>query len=207
MITPSPPLDLRPRQSENVGPEHSENAGPGHFENAGPEHDSDQGRESEQFANTLQEPAITREHWGFVEDFYTQLAQVRRQTCADCKENWFDLKLVNGVCDPCRRRARSGKPKLYTVANNADVGTVPEQLPELTQIEEQLIARVHVHLQVWQVKGQQYKYKSYVVNFMQNTSKVYNKLPLLPEDLNVSYVISLHLVANESAYTAEAVIE
>lgn len=36
-----------------------------------------------------------------------------------------------------------------------DPGDAPD-LPELTEIEEQLIARVHVAVQVRQVRGQQY---------------------------------------------------
>ena len=90
------------------------------------------------------------------------------------------------ICKRCVARERSEKCPLFTERNCLDVGSIPEHLSELTQIEEHLIARLHVHIQVWQVKGQQFKYKSHVVTFMQNTAKVYNKLPLLPSDLNVS---------------------
>ena len=59
------------------------------------------------------------------------------------------MDVVLHICSHYRKRAARGLPPLHTFENNADVGSVPEQLPELTQIEEQLIARVHVHLQVW----------------------------------------------------------
>jgi uncharacterized protein DUF6570 len=49
-------------------------------------------------------------------------------------------------------------------------------LPVFTQFEEMLIARVEVR----QVRGQQYKYSGHVVNFLRNTGKIYDKLPLLP---------------------------
>ncbi|KAF7137062.1 hypothetical protein CNMCM5793_006913 [Aspergillus hiratsukae] len=58
-------------------------------------------------------------------------------------------------------------------------------LPELSQIEEMLIARVHVLVQVNRIRGQQFKYKGHIVNFMRNTARVFNRLPLLPSDLEV----------------------
>ena len=54
------------------------------------------------------------------------------------------------------------------------------------KVKEHLIAHLHVYIQVWQIKGQQFKYKSHVMTFIQNTSKVYNKLSLLLSKLNVS---------------------
>ena len=132
----------------------------------------------------LQEPAISEEHWAHLSSFYEYLDQIKMEECTECNEKWFDMEVVEWMCKWCRQA--SGAPPLYTDANNLDVGLVPDHLPELTQIEELLIARVHVHLQVWQVKGQQYKYRSHVVDFMQNTPKIYHKLPLLPRDLDVS---------------------
>ena len=90
------------------------------------------------------------------------------------------------ICKRCVTRERSEKHPLFTERNCLDVGSVPEHLSELMQIEEHLIAHLHVHIQVWQIKRQHFKYKSHVVTFMQNTPKVYNKLPLLPSELNVS---------------------
>ena len=136
--------------------------------------------------DSLQEPAVSEEHWGYITDFYERLPQIKREECTICNENWYNLKVENGVCSRCRQRAKNSQPALFTAANHLDVGAVPPHLPQLTQIEEQLIARVHVHLQVWQIKGQQYKYKHHIVNFMQNTTKVYDKLPLLVTDLDVS---------------------
>ena len=136
--------------------------------------------------NFLYNTAVSEEHWEYIRNFYDSLNQLKREECVRCNEKWFDMKLFEGVCDRCVRVHQSNKPYLFTPENNADVGFVPEHLPQLTDFEEMLIARVHVHLQVWQVKGQQYKYKSHIVNFMQNTPKVYDKLPLLPAELNVS---------------------
>ncbi|KAJ3459135.1 hypothetical protein MRS44_015208 [Fusarium solani] len=69
--------------------------------------------------------------------------------------------------------------------NNLDPGEVPEDLPELTQVEEMLIARVHVHVQVMTYRGQQYKSKRHVINFLKDVDQVYRQLPLLPQDLDI----------------------
>ena len=81
------------------------------------------------------------------------------------------------------QRTPTGVP-LYGAENNMDPGPVLE-LPAVSEIEEMLIARVHVAMQVRQVRGQQYKYSGHVINFLRNTGRVYNSLPLLPEDLDI----------------------
>ena len=46
------------------------------------------------------------------------------------------------------------KPFLFSDANNINPGAMSEHLPTLTEVEEMIIARVHVHLQVAQVHRQ-----------------------------------------------------
>ena len=43
------------------------------------------------------------------------------------------------------------KPFLFSDANNIDPGAVPEYLSTLTKVEEIMIARVYIHLQVARV--------------------------------------------------------
>ncbi|GKU09506.1 unnamed protein product, partial [Fusarium langsethiae] len=45
-------------------------------------------------------------------------------------------------------------------------------------------ARVHVHVNIMLVRGQQYKYRGHVVHFLREVGLVYNQLPLLPQELN-----------------------
>ncbi|KAH0826840.1 hypothetical protein AYO21_07253 [Fonsecaea monophora] len=66
-----------------------------------------------------------------------------------------------------------------------DPGPGHPSLPELTQIEEMLIARVHVTIEVRQVRGAQYRYKGHICNFLRDTGLIYSKLPLLPRDLEL----------------------
>ena len=61
--------------------------------------------------------------------------------------------------------------------NHTLVPEPPAFLPALTDVEEILIARIKVAIQVWLVKGAQWKYTGHVVNFMRDTGKIYRKLP------------------------------
>jgi len=69
-------------------------------------------------------------------------------------------------------------PFLYSAANDMDPGDVPTSLPVLTQVEDMLIAPVHVYVEVRQIRGQQYKYTGNVVNFHRKTNKLYSILNL-----------------------------
>ena len=64
------------------------------------------------------------------------------------------------ICKAYIRDTKSLKylsePFLFSNANNLDPGAMPEHLPTLTEVEKIIIARVHVHLQVVRVRGQQY---------------------------------------------------
>ncbi|KAG4268366.1 hypothetical protein FPRO04_12472 [Fusarium proliferatum] len=80
---------------------------------------------------------------------------------------------------------KEGEPYFWSRDNNLDPGDIPLELPELTQVEEMLICRVHVHVQVMAYRGQQYKYKGHVVNFLKDVGQVYRQLPLLPRELDV----------------------
>ncbi|KAK8202365.1 hypothetical protein IWZ01DRAFT_487052 [Phyllosticta capitalensis] len=104
------------------------------------------------------------------------------ELCNRCQEHWFGMHLnAAGVCARYSRRdANIGKdmPHMYSDANSLDPGEFPidADLPELTQVEEMLIARVHVKVQ--QVQGAQYSYRGHVINFLCDTGRLYNQLPL-----------------------------
>jgi hypothetical protein len=98
---------------------------------------------------------------------------------------------VTQVCKKCLARDKTkeaDQPFFFSAANHTDPGAVPGDLPELTQVEEMLISRVHVFIEIRQIRGQQYQYKGHVVNFLRDVGKIYSKLPLLPTDLEVIVV-------------------
>jgi len=69
------------------------------------------------------------------------------------------MDLKDNVCGCCRRADKSrddNAPFLYSTANDMDPGDVPTCIPVLTQVEEMLIAPVHVYVVVRQIRGQQY---------------------------------------------------
>jgi hypothetical protein len=134
------------------------------------------------------DPALTERDYQLLNNFHEKLDRERLETCSRCEEMWFHMGLdENRVCTSCQKVDKNldedKMPFLYSGANEMDPGPMPLGLEQLTQIEEMLIARVHCFVEVRQVRGVQYKYKGHIVNFLTNTPKVYNRLPLLPEDL------------------------
>lgn len=65
-----------------------------------------------------------------------------------------------------------------------DPGELPAYMPELTQVEEMIIARSHVQMTVYRYR-RQYHYTGHCVSFMQNTVKTVDVLPNLPAELDV----------------------
>ncbi|KAI8415866.1 hypothetical protein FOFC_05493 [Fusarium oxysporum] len=123
-----------------------------------------------------------------LEKFWTELENDRMEHCARCQETWFDMGLKGGICKRCIARDKNKKedePWFFSAENQLDFGLIPAFLPQLTIVEEMLIARVHVFVNVMQVRGQQYKYRGHIVHFLRDVGKVYSQLPLLPPELDV----------------------
>ena len=74
-----------------------------------------------------------------------------------------------GVCKVCIKDADSLKdltlPSLFSESNELNLGPIPSFLPILTAVEELLITRVYVYLQVVRIRGQQHRYTSHVYCF------------------------------------------
>ena len=74
-----------------------------------------------------------------------------------------------GVYKACIKDADSLKdstlPSLFSESNGLNLGPIPGFLPILTAVEELLIARVYIHLQVVRIRGQQYRYTGYIYCF------------------------------------------
>ncbi|KAK8913452.1 hypothetical protein VCV18_011458 [Metarhizium anisopliae] len=121
-------------------------------------------------------------------EFWTTLENDQMEYCSRCQESWFQMKIdTDGICGRYYRKdakRRSGEPYFFSADNQLDFGPVPARLPQLTPTEASLIARVHVHVNIMLVRGQQYKYRGHVVHFLREVGLVYNQLPLLPQELN-----------------------
>src|SRR6195952_155722 len=129
---------------------------------------------------------LPAEQWEYLQRFHTAMEEVKMETCSRCKESWFAMDLRGTVCHRCFLRDKRGQtPWLMSEENNMDPGEVPAYLPELTQIEEMIIARSHVQMMVYRYRGHQYHYTGHCVSFMQNTVKTVDVLPNLPAELDV----------------------
>lgn len=98
---------------------------------------------------------------------------------------------ATGVCATCAGRdadRRGDEPALHSAANDLDFGDVPAGLPELSRVEERLMARVHAHVEVFVYRGHAHKYRGQVVNFLRDAGRVYRRLPRLPGELDVILV-------------------
>ena len=80
-----------------------------------------------------------------------------------------------GIYKACIRDTNSLKDltlsPLFDKSNGLNLGPIPGFLPILTAVEELLIVRVYVHLQVVCVRGQQYRYTGHICCFSQNILK------------------------------------
>ncbi|KJK73540.1 hypothetical protein H634G_11211 [Metarhizium anisopliae BRIP 53293] len=114
--------------------------------------------------------------------FRTALEELRLLQLVNEYNHYHLDRLGRPVIQDAKRR--SGEPYFFSADNQLDFGPVPARLPQLTPTEEALIARVHVHVNIMLVRGQQYKYRGHVVHFLREVGLVYNQLPLLPHELN-----------------------
>jgi len=84
------------------------------------------------------------------------------EICGRCKERWFQMGLATegnniGVYKACVKDANSLKDPalspLFGESNGLNPEPVPGFLPILTAVEELLITRVYVYLQVVRIRG------------------------------------------------------
>lgn len=132
--------------------------------------------------------ALTDHDKATLREFWTKLDNDQMEYCTRCRECWFQMEIdYDGICSRCYRKDEKrgpDEPYFFSAENQLDFGPVPARLPELTPTEESLIARVHVHVNIMLVRGQQYRYRGHVVHFLREVGLVYNQLPLLPQQLN-----------------------
>jgi len=98
---------------------------------------------------------------------------------------------ADGICQRCRK---PGNENLFTKQNRLDPGLSIQQLAvlhglpipkDLSQIEEMLLSPIQVVMQAWTIRGGQHKYSGHCCNFIWDTASLINKLPRLPEHLDI----------------------
>ncbi|KAF5578398.1 ATP-dependent DNA helicase PIF1 [Fusarium pseudoanthophilum] len=183
--SPGRPLDIRPHRQRNIQPSVSP-----HINAPVPD---------PPFVNDdLGAPCLSDQDQQLIANWQADMDHHTMEYCPRCRTRWFNQRMQNGICHSCHhrdviprghasrnQRHEEGEPYFWSRDNNLDPGEIPVDLPELTQVEEMLISRVHVHVQVMTYRGQQYKYKGHVVNFLKDVGQVYRQLPLLPRELDI----------------------
>ncbi|EED12031.1 hypothetical protein TSTA_001030 [Talaromyces stipitatus ATCC 10500] len=112
--------------------------------------------------NCLPNPALAESDMILVKRFHTTLEQHTTELCHRCEEKWFNMRLnAHGICDHYVRVDSGKHIYLFSAINNMHPGDLPD-LPELSQTEEMLIARVHVCVEIHRVRGQQYKWLAFL---------------------------------------------
>jgi hypothetical protein len=70
-------------------------------------------------------------------------------------------------------------------------GPGANHLPELTQMEEMLISPVHALIQLWQIRGGQYKYTGHTCNFPRDNIVFHSTVPYCQRNVTSSLCAGL----------------
>ena len=107
------------------------------------------------------------------------------QHCCICKEaKPYECKPIDPKKFKCKRCAQSAE-NYYFAMDFANPGSVPAHLPQLTFMEEQLIARVEVNQYVYFRRSDTIASKGHCINFQQDPTEIANELPKLAKDISV----------------------
>ncbi|KAJ5894970.1 hypothetical protein N7495_006661 [Penicillium taxi] len=120
-----------------------------------------------------EDPLAILPEWAMILAFREGLSAEKMDTYLHYDETWFSMNVKDNICARCRKvDLDATQCHLFSKENNMHPGQLPT-LPELTQVEEMLIARVHVFMEVRLVRGQQFKYRGHIVNFLRDIGKVF----------------------------------
>ena len=87
--------------------------------------------------------------------------------CYVFQESYAGMKVYRTNEGPiCNRCLQEIGIHRFSSSNNMDLGCQLQDLKNLTQVEEMLIARVNPILQVTHATGGQYKYKGHTISFL-----------------------------------------
>lgn len=172
------------------------------------------------------QPAVFPEQWERLGFFSDAVSAQSMKFCERCSETWFQEAMHrtrqnrnvaiprHQYCDKCRLRDKGKNetdPYLMHADNNMDPGEGlpsfiqpehdrPSFLLPLTPLEEAIIARVHVHMQIKRHRGLQFHYHGHCISFKQHTLTFVDQLPRLPSQLNILILKPPASVSGEERY-------
>lgn len=107
--------------------------------------------------------------------------------CVNCKCLFFTKSVQNYKCASCKRSNTK-----FTSVNNMEPGHVPDELRDLTHVEQMLIARVNPVLRIYQLRAYgspgQYRYSGNIINVEQDIQSLATTLPQTSSNLNILLV-------------------
>ena len=138
--------------------------------------------------DTTQNGGIEEQCWAKanINKFHNSVQYTVSQ-CTVCHEAW-PLKSKPRppyVCSRCSRDKKS--PKKFCCENSMIPSSVPNELQNLTQIEEMLIARALPIMRVYIKPGGQRGYSGHCINLPQNVTELATSLPRYPQRLGSYY--------------------
>lgn len=95
---------------------------------------------------------------------------LRWYCCPYCKQKFVSKRKLKRPClhnNTCKR---------FTADNDMDPLEVPDELKELSYIEEQLISKVHPLISLYKIKAHKFGYKGNVINFPQDVNEFAKKI-------------------------------
>ena len=122
-----------------------------------------------------------------INKFYKSVQYTISQ-CIVCQEAW-PLKSrpkAPYVCSRCVKDKKS--PRKFSLENSMIPSSVPQELQDLTQIEEMLIARALPIMRIYIKPGGQRGYSGHCINLPQNVKQLATTLPRYPRELSVIIV-------------------
>ena len=110
--------------------------------------------------------------------------------CSICHEAWPLKSKPKSPSDyECSRCFRDKKsPKKFSLENSMIPSAIPQELKDLTQVEEMLIARALPIMRVYIKPGGQRGYSGHCINLPQNVKELATSLPRYPNELSVIVV-------------------
>ena len=110
--------------------------------------------------------------------------------CTICREAWPLMTKPRSpnsyVCSRCSRDKKS--PKKFSLENSMIPSSIPNELQNLTQVEEMLIARALPIMRVYIKPGGQRGYSGHCINLPQNVKELATSLPRYSKELSVIIV-------------------
>jgi hypothetical protein len=146
----------------------------------------------QEYLNTFditQNGGIEEQSWAKanINKFYKSVQYTVSQ-CTVCKEAW-PLKSKPRVPYVCSRCVRDNKsPRKFSYENSMIPSSVPNELQNLTQIEEMLIARALPIMRIYIKPGGQRGFSGHCINLPQNVTELATSLPRYSKDLAVIIV-------------------